>query len=102
MDLGNTIKNLRLQKGLKQNSFAAQCDITPAYLSKIENNLKEPNMSTLKEISLHLGVPLPILFFLSMDQADVQPHKRKAFEMLAPSIRSMISEFFINSTAKNG
>jgi transcriptional regulator with XRE-family HTH domain len=102
MDLGNTIKKLRLQKGLKQNTFAAQCDITPAYLSQIENNLKEPNMSTLKEIATHLGVPLPILFFLSMDNEDVQPAKRKAFEMLAPSIQSMINEFFLNSSAKHG
>ncbi len=102
MDLGNTIKKLRLQKGLKQNSFATQCDITPAYLSQIENNLKEPNISTLKGIAAHLGVPLPILFFLSMDNADVQPAKRKAFEMLAPSIQSMINEFFLNSSTKHG
>jgi len=98
MDLGTTIKSLRSQKGMKQNLFAEKCDITPAYLSQIENNLKEPNISTLKTISKNLGVPLPILFFLSIDNDDVKPEKRKAFQVLAPSIKSMINEFFTNAS----
>lgn len=63
MDLGETIKSIRKQKGLKQNEFAQLCNITQAYLSQIENNLKEPNLSTLRVISNNLGIPLPILFF---------------------------------------
>lgn len=66
MDLGQTIKSIRKQKGLKQNQFAALCDITQAYLSQIENNLKEPNLSTLKVISNNLETPLPILFFFHL------------------------------------
>lgn len=62
MDLGQTIKSIRKQKGLKQNQFAELCEITQAYLSQIENNLKEPNLSTLKVISDKLETPLPILF----------------------------------------
>ncbi len=100
MDLGSTIKALRLQKGLKQNSFAALCSITQTYLSQIEHNIKEPNISTLKIISKNLDIPLPILFFLSLDDKDVKVEKRKAFEMLAPSVRSMINEFFTNASAK--
>lgn len=101
MDLGNTIKLLRNQKGIKQNLFAEKCAITPAYLSQIENNLKEPNISTLKIISKNLGVPLPILFFLSMDNDDIKPEKRKAFQILAPSIKSMVNEFFTNASIAN-
>lgn len=100
MDLGSTIKALRLQKGFKQNSFAALCSITQTYLSQIEHNIKEPNISTLKIISKNLEVPLPILFFLSLDDKDVKVEKRKAFEMLAPSVRSMINEFFTNASVK--
>ena len=94
MDLGNIIKNIRKQKGLTQNEFASLCDITQTYLSQIECNLKEPNLSTLREISEKLNVPLPILFFLSMTVDDVQPSKRKAFEIVSPSVKSLVNEFF--------
>ena len=95
MDLGQTIKSIRMQKGLKQNQFAELCEITQAYLSQIENNLKEPNLSTLKVISDKLETPLPILFFLSLDNNDVKPEKAEAFKMIAPSVKSLVNQFFV-------
>lgn len=94
MDLGNSIKNIRKQRGQTQEAFAVCCGITQTYLSQIEGNLKEPNLSTLKSISEALNVPLPILFFLSMTEDDVQPNKRKAFKIVSPSINSLVNEFF--------
>jgi transcriptional regulator with XRE-family HTH domain len=98
MNLGNAIKKLRLQKGIKQNALAALSGITQTYLSQIENNVKEPNLSTLKTICETLKTPLPIVFFLSIDDSDISPEKRTAFKHLSPSINSMLSEFF-NETA---
>lgn len=95
MDLGNIIKNIRKQKGLTQNELTSLCGITQTYLSQIEGNLKEPNLSTLKVISEKLNIPLPILFFLSLTEDDVQPNKRKAFEIVSPSVKSLINEFFV-------
>ncbi|HLP39010.1 helix-turn-helix transcriptional regulator [Lacibacter sp.] len=94
MDLGNVIKNIRKQKGLTQKEFASSCGITQTYLSQIESNSKEPNLSTLRIISENLKMPLPILFFLSMTEDDVQPSKRKAFEIISPSVKSLVNEFF--------
>lgn len=94
MNLGTVIKNIRKQKGQTQSEFASSCGITQTYLSQIESNLKEPNLSTLKEISNNLNVPLPIMFFLSLDENDVDPEKRKAFEIINPSVKSLVSEFF--------
>ena len=95
MNLGNTIKELRQKMGLRQNEFAEKCELTPAYLSQIENNLREPNLSTLKAISKCLEIPLPIMFFLSLDESDIQPAKKNAYEFIAPSLKSMVSEFFM-------
>jgi transcriptional regulator with XRE-family HTH domain len=94
MDLGSTIKNIRKQKQQTQGEFAEMCDITQTYLSQIENNLKEPNLSILKVISEQLKVPLPILFFLSMDEEDVPSNKRAAFNLVSPSVKSLVNEFF--------
>ncbi len=95
MNLGMKIKQLRKQKSLNQSEFASLCGITQTYLSQIENNQKEPNISTLKKISLELEIPLPILFFLSMDENDVKPEKREAFNLVNPSVNSLVvNEFF--------
>lgn len=94
MDLGTAIRNIRKQRGQTQNEFANSCGITQTYLSQIENNSKEPNLSTLKEISKSLDIPLPILFFLSLSNEDVKPEKREAFELINPSVKSLVNEFF--------
>jgi transcriptional regulator with XRE-family HTH domain len=94
MDLGKTIKTLRKQKDMTQDAFAEKCEITQTYLSQIENNQKEPNLSILKKISEKLDVPLPIIFYLSMNSEDVPEEKRKAFEMISPSVKSLVNEFF--------
>ena len=95
MNLGIVIKQARKLKGLKQNSFAKSCGITPSYLSQIENNSKDPNLSTLKTISKNLGFPLPILFFMSLDDEDIDPKKKDAFNLINPAIKSLVNEFFL-------
>lgn len=94
MNLGTVIKNIRKQRGQTQQEFASSCGITQTYLSQIENNSKEPNLSTLKEISNNLGLPLPILFFLSLNEEDISPEKREAFEKLNPPVKTLINDFF--------
>ncbi|MDA3778926.1 MAG: helix-turn-helix transcriptional regulator [Bacteroidales bacterium] len=94
MDLGIVIKNIRKQKGQTQAEFASLCGITQTYLSQIESNAKEPTISTLKNICEKLDMPLPILFFQSLTSEDVNPSKRNAFELVSPSIKSLVNEFF--------
>lgn len=95
MDLGNAIKNARKQKRIKQNAFAELCGISATYLSQVENNIKEPTISTLEVIAENLEMPLPILFFMALDQKDVSPEKQSAYKLLVPSVQSMVKEFFI-------
>lgn len=95
MDLGRAIARLRKQQCLNQKSLARECSISQTYLSQIENNRKDPNLSTLKEISRALEVPLPILFFLAMNDGDIPEGKREAFGQLLAPIKAMVHEVFI-------
>lgn len=94
MNLGQTIKSIRKQRNYTQEQFASACLITQTYLSQIENNLKDPNLSVLKTIAEKLSVPLPILFFLSLNEADVQPEKRELFKDIDPLVKRVIDELF--------
>lgn len=94
MNLGINIRNIRKRRGQTQKEFASLCGISQAYLSKIEGNIKEPNLSTLRTISEKLEIPLPILFFLSLTEEDIDEQKRDAFKIIGPSINSLVNEFF--------
>ncbi|MCW4468502.1 helix-turn-helix domain-containing protein [Flavobacterium sp. MFBS3-15] len=94
MNLGSVIKKIRQDRKQTQTEFASACGITQTYLSQIESNSKEPNLSTLKEISKAIDVPLPILFFLSLDKQDIDPKKRADFELLSPKVKELVNEFF--------
>jgi ribosome-binding protein aMBF1 (putative translation factor) len=48
--LGALIHEARLEKGLTQEELAEKCGTNKAYISKVENNIKDVRMSTLQKI----------------------------------------------------
>jgi HTH-type transcriptional regulator/antitoxin HipB len=48
--LGNLIHEARLEKGLTQEQLAEKCGTNKAYISKVENNIKDVRISTLRKI----------------------------------------------------
>ena len=53
--IGTLIHDARLEKGLTQEELAKKVGTTKSYISKIENNIKEVRLSTLKKI-VELGL----------------------------------------------
>jgi transcriptional regulator with XRE-family HTH domain len=94
MKIGTVIKDIRQKFGIKQFELASMCELSQTYLSQIESNLKDPNMSTLKNIAEALKIPLPILFYLSLDENDISDKKREAFKIIDGPVKSLIKEFF--------
>lgn len=48
--LGALIHEARLEKGLTQEQLAERCGSNKSYISKVENNIKDVRLSTLKKI----------------------------------------------------
>ena len=97
MNLGQAIAEVRQRKCIKQKVLARRCQISQTYLSQIENNRRDPNLSTLKKISQVLEVPLPIIFFLSLTDEDIPEQKKEAFGYLSSSVKAFVQEFFSDS-----
>lgn len=59
--IGALIHDARLEKGLTQEELAERVGTTKSYISKLENNIKEVRISTLKKIvELGLGGELEL------------------------------------------
>ena len=62
MDIGNKLKELRLQNDLTLESLASRCELTKGFLSQVERNLTSPSISTLQDILEALGSNLSEFF----------------------------------------
>lgn len=94
MLLGPTIKNIRKKKNKSQGEVAQLSNVSQTYLSQLESDKRNPNLEILTKISRALEVPLPIIFFLSLEESDVPEKKRDAFKFLLPTVKTLIHEFF--------
>lgn len=94
MNIGKAVVTLRKQKGFNQKRFCEEIGITQSYLSQIENDNKKPSTDVLVDIANAIGVPLPVLFWFSVDENDVDENKVEMFTQLKPMIDKMIEGVF--------
>lgn len=55
---GDKIRVVRKELGLTLVELAAQCDISPSFLSQIERDLTRPSVATLHALATALGLPM--------------------------------------------
>lgn len=77
LNIGRTLKVLRVSAGLKQMDLAKKIDVSPNYLSLLEAGRKEPSLSLLKRISRALDVPLSFLVWDSSDRKGPLSHEQQ-------------------------
>lgn len=55
IDIGNKLKNLRIQKELTQEELGERTDLTKGYISQLERGLSSPSMETFFQLLEVLG-----------------------------------------------
>ena len=100
MNLGNAVKELRKKRGLTQGNFCEQIGITQSYLSQVEKGHKEPSIDVLKKIANALDTPMPVLFWFTLTEEDVDESKVEVFKLLKPSVDSLVDAFLIKPNGK--
>ena len=62
MDIGATLRSLRLARNLTQEDLADRCELSKGFISQVENNLTSPSIATLKDLIECLGTDLKQFF----------------------------------------
>src|SRR5205085_628482 len=62
MNIGETIRNFRLQKGMSQGDIEKRTGLLRCYLSRVENGHTIPSLDTLAKISAALDMALGSFF----------------------------------------
>lgn len=98
MNVGQAIKMCRSRRGLSQAELAQRADCSVSYLSLLENNQRDPTLSTIENIAMALSVPVGILFFLAADRSDISGMDKELAGQLARTALELICESSPQST----
>ena len=60
--LGSRLKEIRLKTGVSLREIARQLDVSPSFISQIENGKSQPSVATLYGLAKLLSVPVDVLF----------------------------------------
>ncbi|NCA67465.1 MAG: helix-turn-helix domain-containing protein [Clostridia bacterium] len=79
MNIGQKIKEFRLQRGLTQEDLAGRCELTKGYISQLENDISSPSIATLIDILNVLGIT-PQRFFAEQKEEKIVFSQSDFFE----------------------
>jgi len=65
MEIGSTLKSLRNIYGYSGKELSKKIEISPGYLSEIENNKKKPSINTLEKYAKVFDLKLSTLILLA-------------------------------------
>lgn len=99
MEIGNKIKELRVQKGLTQEELANRAELSKGFISQIERDLTSPSIATLTDILQVLGTDLSS-FFSEEGEEQIVFGNQDYFEKIDTDLASKI-EWIIPNAQKN-
>jgi len=92
MNVGQAIKMCRSRRGLSQAELARRAGCSVSYMSLLENNQRDPTLSTVEKIALALNVPIGILFFLAADSNDISGMDKELAGQLARTALELLND----------
>ncbi|TCL59862.1 XRE family transcriptional regulator [Kineothrix alysoides] len=100
MEIGNKLKELRIQKGLTQEELGARCELSKGFISQLERDLTSPSISTLMDILQCLGTDLQEFFSEHPQEEQIVFHDTDYFEKIDEELGNKI-EWIIPNAQKN-
>ncbi len=89
MDIAKLIRQIRLERGITQDSLAEALSLTKQTVSNYERGIRVPSYETLEAIADVLNVPMS--FFLSKEEQEGALNKIYEGYQFLPSDRSLTS-----------
>ena len=99
MNIGNKIKELRIERNLTQEELANRAELSKGFISQLERNLTSPSIATLIDILQCLGTNLTEFFAEESDEQIVF-RKDDFFVKKDTELRNTI-EWIIPNAQKN-
>jgi transcriptional regulator with XRE-family HTH domain len=94
MELGQSIKRIRVSRGYSQEELAIYTELAQNVISRIERDQHKPSDQTLKKLAMALKVEPDVFYYLSI-LVDKKKTKLGSLKLeLSPLIENEISNLF--------
>lgn len=90
MNIGRAIRFCRQQKGLTQPQLAARAQLSPSYVSVLEQGKRDPSLSSVDQIARGLGIPVSVLLFVAAEPGEVERLSAELHEKLAAATMRLL------------
>ena len=87
MSFGSELRKRRKSQGLTLEQLAEKSGMTFSYLSTVENNKRDPSLSTMQALASALGVPVGLLLEPAVDISAQAEKVARLFERAPPGVQ---------------
>lgn len=92
MNVGRAIKLCRNMRELSQQELADKAGLALSYISLIENNKREPTISTINRIAAAVDVQIGCFFYLILDKSELDELGSDLSSMIAAATLDAIKQ----------
>lgn len=98
IEIGRTIKKLRMERDISQRELAATAGITPTFLSLIENHRRHASASVLRRIANGLSLPEEVLIW---EAVEIPPGLSEKDQRLCAMAKLIVRRFYEGKDGKS-
>ena len=91
MNLGKTIKKLRLERKMSQEELSLRLGVTRPYIHMMEDGERNPSPDLVDGMAIVFDIPAAILMFMAIEETDIKEPKRKFFAKTKADIDALIT-----------
>lgn len=92
MKTGNALRICRTARDLSLETVAERAGISTSYLSRLENDKREPTLAMIGKVADALGIPLPVIVFLAAEPGDLKGMDKRTEQRFAELALNLIRQ----------
>jgi transcriptional regulator with XRE-family HTH domain len=92
MKIGKALKLCRSARDLSLEIVAERAGISTSYLSRLENDKREPTLAMIGKVADALDVPVPVVVFLAAEPGELKGMDKKTEQRFAELALDLIRQ----------
>lgn len=92
MKIGKALKLCRSARDLSLEIVAERAGISTSYLSRLENDKREPTLAMIGKVADALDVPVPVVVFLAAEPGELKGMDKKTEQRFAQLALDLIRQ----------
>lgn len=95
MNIGNAIRQIRIEKNISQGDLSGLVGISRTSLCQIEQGHKRPSTRNMTKICNALEIPECLIYFYGFEESDTNVKKRKMYKVVYPAVMDMVRKLLL-------